>query len=405
MKNLFILLMCSVFFITSCGENTIESITVDEAPDQVKVTKVENSPGKSRIYFNLPDSKSLLFVEAVFEDNGNIISAKSSSYTNYIELEGFSQEKEYNVSLYSVSRGMNKSEPLLVSVHPETPPYKGVLDAMNVKTAFGGLDLSFINVSSASLAVIVEKFDPIANAWQELETFYRQDPEATFKIRNQEGQNLQYRVRVRDKFLHYSDYKEFTVTPAVEAEMNYSLFAKVPLANDPLLFTITTSPAVYQPHEFLWNQKHVVTDQATNGGGWIGTASSGYTSYWISFDLGKQAQLTRLVLYQRGLSGTAVAPYTAYNLKQFEIWGSNNPSPDGSWDSWDRIMVGKINKPAGSPAELLEIAKKGDSFNFDEDMPSYRYLRIKEIDVFQNTSSTPLSARFYLAGIRLFEAL
>lgn len=400
MKNLFKLIICTLFFAISCGEKFNEVITNDEIPQQVTVTKVENGPGKSRIYFNLPDSKSLLFVEAKFEEGENTISAKASSYKNFIELEGFREAKAYRVILQSVSRGMNKSEPMEVIVNPEIPPYQSVFNDLEITTATGGFNVSITNSAEAELVYIIEKFDRERNEWTDLETFYRKDAQLQLKIRDQVGENLLYRMRIRDKFLYYSDYKEFTVTPALEFEMDYSLFTNVNLANDPLLFTI--SGTTYQPHEYLWNQKLFITDQATNGGGWIGTAMSGYTSYWISWDLGKQAQLSRLVIFQRGVSGTGtIAPYTSHNIKDFEIWGSNDPSADGSWDSWERIMVETITKPAGSTADVLEISKRGDSFTFDEDLPKYRYIRLKGMNTFQNPRT---EARFFLAGIRLFES-
>ena len=88
-------------------------------------------------------------------------------------------------------------------------------------------------------------------------------------------------------------------------------------------------------------------------------------------------------------------------IRNFEIWGSNNPSADGSWDSWERIMNESIERPAGTTADVLEASKKGDSFTFDEDIAKYRYLRIKGMTTFQSQAQT----RFFLAGIRLFETI
>jgi len=400
MKNLFNLMICVIFFITSCGENINEVITDDVAPDNVTVTRVENGPGLSRIYFNLPNSESFLFAEASYEDNGKTVSAKASSYNNYIHLEGFSESKEYTVKVYSVSRGMNKSEPLMVTVRPEIPPYIAVLNSLDVASATGGFNVSFVNPSEADLAIIIEKYNTESGSWEELNTYYRKDLEAKLKVRDQVGENLSFRIKVRDKFLHYSDFKEFTITPALEREMDYSLFATANLANDPPLFTI--SGTNLQPHTFLWNQKLFETTQGTGDGTWVGTTNTGgYAEHWISWDLGKQAQLSRIVIYQRGLAGTSVSPYAANNLKDFEIWGSNSPSPNGAWDNWTRIMQETIIKPAGVAADVLAAAKNGDTFNFDEDLPKYRYLRLK----CKTTFNASTSVRFYLAGVRLYEAL
>ena len=401
MKNLFKLIICSIFFITSCGEDINEVITDDSAPGNVNVTRVENGPGVSRIYFNLPNSESFLFAEATFEDDGKTISAKASSYNNFVQLDGFSESKEYKVKLYSVSRGMNKSTPLEVVVHPELPPYKAVLNSLDIVAATGGFNVSFVNPSEADLALIIEKLDTETGLWEELDTYYRKDAEAKLKIRDQIGENLNYRIKIRDKFLHYSDYKDFVITPALEREMDYNLFAKVALANDPALFTI--SGTNLQPHTFLWNQKVFESLQGTGDGSWVGTTSAGgYAEHWMSWDLGKQAQLSRILIYQRGVNGTgSISPYTANNLQDFEVWASNDPTPDGAWESWTRILVEKIIKPAGSTADVLAASKNGDTYNFDEDLPKYRYLRLK----CKTTFNASTSVRFYLAGIRVYEAL
>src|SRR3546814_10792502 len=51
---------------------------------------------------------------------------------------------------------------------------------------------------------------------------------------------------------------------------------------------------------------------------------------WFTFDLGVTAPLTRMKLYQRGTNATRL--YSGGNVKTFEIWGSTEPNPDGSWD-------------------------------------------------------------------------
>lgn len=396
MKSLFKIIICTIFMFSSCNEDVFKTYTNDEAPGKVTVKSVENGAGRARINFNLPDSKSLLYIEAVYEDKGKTVVSKASSFNSYIDLEGFSESKDFTVKLYSVSRGMNKSEPLEVVVKPETPPYLSTYEAMVPEPDFGGFNLNFQNNEKASLAVFVEKFNTVINEWEPLDSYYYQDPERTIFVRNQEGSNLKYRLRVRDKFMNYSEYKEFTISPWVESEMNYDLFTGRKLDNDPTLFLDGTN---YQPYNFLWNQIYL-TGSSTSSGAWIGTATAGFSQYMITFDMGKTAKLTRIVIFQRGLNGEGtVAPYSSFNLKDFEIYGSNDPKQDGSWDSWTKILSGTIVKPAGTAAEVREIAKKGDAFTFDKSVGAYRYLRLKQVTTFSSTGNS----RFFLAGIRLFE--
>ncbi len=57
-------------------------------------------------------------------------------------------------------------------------------------------------------------------------------------------------------------------------------------------------------------------------------------------------------------------------LREFEIWGSNNPNADGSWASWDSIGTFESFKPSGLPlgqvsAEDIQFARvDGEDFDF-----------------------------------------
>ncbi len=395
MKNFIIILFLQFLLFSSCGEDIAKSLSDDQAPDQVEITKIENGVGKARVYYKLPKSESLLYIEASYEDNGKTIVAKGSAYTNYLDLEGFSTAKNYHVDVYAVSRGLNKSAPTAITVSPEKPGYLYAFDNMQFEVDFGGFNLNLDNPTQSSLAIFVEKFNAETNDWDVVDDFYTQEKSQILTIRNQSGMDLQFRFRIRDKFQNYSEFKTFTVSPYVESEMDYSQFSGLYLANDPPLFPIGSGP---QPHSFMWNQNY--NGNPSTAGGWVGTTNTGsYSEHTITFDLGKETKVTRLVTYQRGIYDNTSLVWTNANLSEFELYGSNNPSADGAWSSWDLIMTCTITKPAGSAADLLEIAKRGHEFSFDRNVPKYRYLRIKQ----KRTFTTAGNSRFFLAGIRLFE--
>ncbi|HMR19141.1 MAG TPA: DUF4959 domain-containing protein, partial [Sphingobacterium sp.] len=184
MKNLFRLLFISLFFATSCGEEVFQSLTDDSAPGQVSVIRTENGPGTARVYYNLPASESLLYIEATHQDKDETYTTKVSSYKNYIDLEGFSESRPYEIKLYSVSRGLNKSEPVVVQVHPETPPYLVTYNQTTVIPDFGGLNVGFDNPTGANLVVYVEKKNE-AGEWIALDAFYSKELSMVFPIRDQ----------------------------------------------------------------------------------------------------------------------------------------------------------------------------------------------------------------------------
>src|SRR3546814_7453304 len=58
---------------------------------------------------------------------------------------------------------------------------------------------------------------------------------------------------------------------------------------------------------------------------------------WFTIDMGQDVLLSRMQLFQRLL-----LPYCNCWARNFEIWGSNAPDDDGSWDSW--MLLGKLDR-------------------------------------------------------------
>ena len=63
---------------------------------------------------------------------------------------------------------------------------------------------------------------------------------------------------------------------------------------------------------------------------------------WFTFDLGVKARLSRFKFHHQ----YNTAHYVAGDPKVMEVYGSNNPNPDGSWDSWILGTFESI-KPSG----------------------------------------------------------
>jgi len=102
---------------------------------------------------------------------------------------------------------------------------------------------------------------------------------------------------------------------------------------------------------------------------------------WITFDLGISAKLSRIGLWQRNDNGYWI--YSQNNLREFEIYGSESPNPDGSWDaSWQLMVHHTIIKPSGLPVgtttnEDLAAAEAGEQMEVPLTAPKVRYIRLK----------------------------
>lgn len=121
---------------------------------------------------------------------------------------------------------------------------------------------------------------------------------------------------------------------------------------------------------YLWDGNYGTPGMATADG----------TDQWFTIDLGAQTDLTRMKMWQ-----ASDRLYNKENVKSFEVYGSNDPNPDGSWDSWHLILEAESYKPSGLPVgqntdEDVTYAKSGENFNFPKGTAPYRYLRIKMLE-------------------------
>jgi hypothetical protein len=135
--------------------------------------------------------------------------------------------------------------------------------------------------------------------------------------------------------------------------------------------------------EYGWKMENLWDNNTgANGGDPAGfhTGGSGLPQ-WFTLDLGQTAQIDNFRLWQRDN-----ALYNVGNPKVFEVWGSNNPNPDGSFDSsWTKLQTFTSVKPSGQPVGQntdadRAFARAGERFNFPAGTPAVKYLRIKVLE-------------------------
>ena len=164
----------------------------------------------------------------------------------------------------------------------------------------------------------------------------------------------------------------FDAFPAVYLiqEMNKGLFKPMKLPTD-------VNDAYGWVMQNLWDGSAFGAGFHTEGSG---------LPMWFTFDMGQQAELANLRVWQRDNSYYAVG-----NLKKFEVWGSNNPNSDGSWGSWTLLTTFNSYKPSGQPvgsntADDIAFIAAGEKFVFPSGIPAVRYIRIKVLNTWGNAS-------------------
>lgn len=153
-----------------------------------------------------------------------------------------------------------------------------------------------------------------------------------------------------------------------------------------ILYIVEADKSLFQP---LY-----LPNDATDAWGWVltnlwngnTTGDQGFHTHGVGFplsfslDMGVEAALTGVRLWQRYSDR-----YNVGNPKRFEIWGSNDPAPDGSWDSWTKLGAFTNIKPSGLPLGQNSdadnaAAAAGELYEFDEPMASVRYLRFRILE-------------------------
>ena len=373
MKNIWILAAFLIVSMLSCEKETHKPLYKGEKPMAVSGYTVENLSGAAKITCKISDENTL-YVKAVYTiKNGVKREAKASKFDNILVLDGFPESKEYIVSVYAVSVDEKESEPIAVTVHPLTPPFKMVKNNLEFNPTYGGGLVSGSNDSKANLMIgVITKNS--AGEWIDVTEYFSSAKEILFSFRGFEPKPREFGIYVRDQWQNYSDTLFKTITPWEEVKVNMSNFQQTVLPGD--------APARAA------NQLRKMFDGVT--GSWV----NGYYSenvgvpQHITIDLGKTFQLSRFRLWQN-----SNLYYQSANAKHMRIWGSMNPNPNGELDdTWYLLEEFDDWKPSGLPPgqmsdEDVARAEEGNEFLFDVDTQPARYIRIETLSTYQPRTS------------------
>jgi hypothetical protein len=366
MKTIFPVLLL-LALMSSCNEDKLSPVENDGiAPAPISNPQAEALPGAVKITYTIPSDKDLLYIKAEFTNKGGqIIEVKASYYTNSLKLEGFADTSVYQVKLYAVDKGENKSQPVTIDVKPLRPPVYMAKDLLTYRPDFGGINIKSLNTAEADLAFVICIKDSLGD-YKIVDTYYSKRDSINFSIRGFDSIQTNFAIYVRDRWNNRSDTVFASLTPIYEKLLDKTKFSNYPLTSDAPYGWGLQMPG-------MWDGK------ITAEGNMWHSADPWHVPMWITFDLGVAAKLSRFTLWQR--QGTWI--YTHGNPKDYEVWGSSTPPSDSwSWPGWVLLSKCTSVKPSGNPlgsntSEDIAAAAAGESWNVSLDAPAIRYIRIK----------------------------
>ncbi|WP_294347519.1 MULTISPECIES: DUF5000 domain-containing lipoprotein [unclassified Sphingobacterium] len=378
-------LMQAIFFFCILFQNCKEEIQVapvvnSAAPGQVSNVKVENLAGAARITYTLPKDQDLLYVKAVYQlKSGKEMEVKSSYYNNSLLVEGFADTNPHAIKLYAVNRSEVSSEPIEVSVTPLENPIWNTFRSLEAIPAFGGIRITAENETEKNLTVMV-MVDSLGEWVPSVDNIYTSAKQISRTIRGFAPNPKQFAITVRDKYMNFTDTLVTTLTPLFEQALPKSRYTAVTLPTDSKQQYSSTGLSKMWDGDIINWPNISLTDVTVNG------------PQWVTFDTGKLAKMSRIVIWDYPeYTNSGRMYYYGGNVRFFEIWGSDNPPSDGSWNNWTRLGTFESKKPSGLPMgqqtdEDYQLANSGLSFDFDVSAPKVRYLRIKTIKNWQGSS-------------------
>jgi hypothetical protein len=416
MKKILYLALCLTFCVGyGCSEKDRLDQTVDDsAPAPQKVTVIGNTPiaGGAVIKYTIPNDKNLLGVKAVYERNGEICETKASLYNDSLTMEGFGDTRTYEVNLYSVGRNGKLSDPEKVSITPLIPPV--LATEISMEATFGGVRLSLSNNTSKAALTVMLLVDSTNNGkWELLHTFYTMADHITFVRRELEAKEQTFGVVIRDRWNNKSDtFSRSVLTPYEEIKLDKTSWKTEKLPTDSWEPYAGNIPM--HQLENLWAGPEAVAQQV-NGQIFASLATSPMPQHFTVY-LGYKASISRMKLWTREPD----CYYLGTMPREFELWGSDDPPLDGSWDNWYLLGKWEVLKPSGYGVgrDIGPITAEDQDFYrnkleyeltyTDEISDPYRtvsYIRFKTLSTFATYLTDMTQANIVLGEMALWGTL
>jgi hypothetical protein len=282
-----------------------------------------------------------------------------------------------------------------------------------VEATFGGVRLNLSNNTSKAALTVMLLVDTANNGNLELlHTFYTMADRTTFVRRGLDAKKQNFGVVIRDKWNNKSDTVSGIVTPYEEVRLpDEGIWTNAKLPTD-TWEPIEGAYSVY-PLENLWIGPE--TSSEGNVQIWACPGSSPIPQHFtISF--GYKASISRMHVWPRRNSEL----YTGAFPREIELWGSDNPPGDGSWDNWHLLGKWEVHKPSGygDGRNVGTItAEDADYFHFnqeyelevtDEITDPYRvvsFIRFKTVSTFNSYGTEVKQGTIIIQEIALWGTL
>ncbi len=383
-NNILLIFLIGVIFITgllSCEEEDERGLLTPDAnpPGVVSEVVVTNLPGGAKIEYKLPGDEDALLVEASYRlGNGELVTAKSSIFKNFVIIEGLRKVESQEVTLVVVDRSNNRSEPVTASISPETAPIDKLFGTFELVPDFGGVRINYKNEDEIRAELLLYAADETGRLIYSQSTFISTNNLSHHTFRGFPPQSAKFGISAIDRWDNATGILETEILPLEEILLSIEDFNDIFLDGD-------------EPDAFGWVKSNMWNGSIGGAGfhtaqGQAGAIIPPYTEgfHMFTVDIGVKAKLSRFKFWQR--QGNWI--FTHGNPRHFEVWGIDEiPADNGaSFDGWTKLVEnGEVIKPSGgalgnNSAEDVAQAAEGEEFEFPIESPPVRYIRFVNLE-------------------------
>ncbi len=361
-KRINYLLVALAVILVACGEEEFVGQPPLEGtpPGVVTNISVENINGSAIINYTLPSDEDVLYVEATYAVNDQLTRvAKSSKFVKNVRVEGFGDVIETTVELRVVDYSGNKSEPVMVSVAPLTPPYKLVYETLSVSNDFSGVLMEWENEYKIDMGITVLTENDLG-VYVPFKTVYEDFADYKENVRGLDTITQTLGFFVKDKYGNISDTLYGDFKPLFEVELDKSKWTALKLETD--IPEHAKARSVEKGFDGITEQNYAKAYVSKFNN------VQEYLPHHQTLDFGVNSRVSRFVIHAVKNWG-----YQRTGIKLMEIYGTNDealitretggnyvwpdgddPNVTGNWreeglDGWERIGEFEITKPSGLP--------------------------------------------------------
>lgn len=378
-------IMVVLLLLITCKENERFEIGYDDTvpPSAPQFINYKPTYGGARIFFNRPDDKDLLSIDATYiNKEGKELWFSVSYYSDYIDVYGFSTEEPHSIQLFAVDRAGNKSDKISVDVKPLKPAVEQVTESMYCVPGFSSFYINWTNGLKKSMNIFVDySYKGKDGELKEVhKIFTSRNAEESQYIRDAgftTTDPVNVKVYVEDEFGNKSSIIDLGEFDLLEDWLIPKDKWQIPDTNDSTIVNRNGERVnTGEPHGFfngfegrdymaidgIISDGKTVNFIHTWSGGRTGDRKDGNVPWNYIIDLGDYYELSRIITHQRYRHAGATEHsgredyYRNNNVGRYAIW---------RWDedtqAWDSITTHKITFPEGLPDRQYRLlGQQGD---------------------------------------------